>query len=167
MTDDWIVPIDSLEDYFADMHRFEAQAMKDILPKQLEVGWGSYCIRYEQMFEVWICTQVYSIEKIYLTERGAGSQPGETESTLRSLRDAHLRGYRYGKHYSVITPDGELGSVHVVKVWPISEEDFLATKENGWNPPPPLVARLQQEFLEAATASRTEQNRGNDGPDEG
>lgn len=53
--------------------------------------------------------------------------------TLRSTVESHGRGYRFGTAYSVVTPEGELGSTHVHDLWPISAGEFAEAREDDWS----------------------------------
>jgi hypothetical protein len=52
----------------------------------------------------------------------------------QSLKDSRERGYIFGNAFSVICPEGELGSTHVYDIWPISREAFEEGKEQNWRP---------------------------------
>lgn len=111
----------SFEEAQAYMAEQEEAALARLHPKQRETTWGSFAFRLVDDFPIW--THV-STEQ----EMSEGEDPG----TIAMMEASHARGYRYGMHYSVIEPDGELGSVHIASCWPISEDEFNTAKLHGW-----------------------------------
>ena len=115
---------DSLEEMLAYMAKQEAAANAAVRPRQQAgLGWGKYGLRVVDDMPIW--TEIY-------TEAEAAD--GEEPETVADLQDSHRRGYRYGRHYSRVEPLGELGSVHIATMWPISEADFNVAQEIGWYP---------------------------------
>ncbi len=53
-----------------------------------------------------------------------------------SITDGMTQGYLYGRCFSQLCPDGELGSIHITRVSAkISREDFERAKANRWRNP--------------------------------
>src|SRR5215831_217097 len=59
------------------------------------------------------------------------SAPDPAQS-LPLLESAHAAGWRYGRWYSQVDPDGDLGQHHVAHLIPISRRQFLAARRDGW-----------------------------------
>ena len=57
----------------------------------------------------------------------------EFTGTLTMLRDSNRRGYRFGTVWSLIVPDGELGSTHVSEIMPSSKAEFEDARAVGWD----------------------------------
>jgi hypothetical protein len=63
--------------------------------------------------------------------------------------DSYTRGYRFGRWYSVVEPDGEVGSAHISACWPISRRDFEYARRNGWRLGHQIRERLHAEMQRA------------------
>ena len=57
----------------------------------------------------------------------------EFVGTSALMHDAYHRGYRFGRAYSPIVPDGELGDTHISEMVPISPEEFRSLKERDFD----------------------------------
>ena len=56
------------------------------------------------------------------------------EEDMEYINSGRLRGYVFGRWYSIVVPQGELGSNHVHDCFPITKEEFdarLATIRAG------------------------------------
>lgn len=51
---------------------------------------------------------------------------------VRASTESRQRGYLFGRAYSMLEPEGELGSTHVASVAPISREAFEEARTAGW-----------------------------------
>lgn len=115
---------DSLDEMLAYMAEQEARANAAVRPRQLAaLGWGKYGLRMAEEMPIW--TEIYTQDE---------AAEGEDPETMRDLLASYDRGYRYGKHYSTVEPTGEIGSVHIATMWPISKDDFNVAQEIGWYP---------------------------------
>lgn len=113
--------VGSWDELGKEMRKHEKIANEAILPKQREIVYGSYWIR------AWGNMLVFG--RVLSRE---ASETGQTRETVRALRDAYERGYRFSRSYSVLDIHGELGDVHISVVWPIREEEFEAAQENNF-----------------------------------
>ena len=53
---------------------------------------------------------------------------------LEDYKEVDIQGFVFGKHYSIVCPQGELGDAHrAAFLAVITEEMFLAAKELNWN----------------------------------
>ena len=123
---------DSMEEAFADMKRAEDQANANLSPWNRDVVWGSYYMRPAPEVPCIIFGYIYTEDECRDGELEAGADIEELEYTMRTMRSAYERGYRFGRHYSIVEPDGEIGSVHIANAWPISREEFEEAKSQDW-----------------------------------
>lgn len=135
-TDGTIRSYDSLEAMWDDMSRAEEAAMRSLHPVQRELlGQREfYWIRpYPEMqmfifghhnLDDWI-----ALEKSLTPEDEMhGFEPWREQCEDKNL----VRGYKSGRCFSPIEPDGEIGDTHVATMWPISKEGFEQAREMGW-----------------------------------
>lgn len=128
---------DSWEQMFDAIRESEARANATLTPAQKAVVYGSYWVTlYPDYGDLWVFGYVLTEEESYRSEIEAGADPEEARYTAERLRDSYARGYRFGKAYSVITPEGEYGSTHVASIaMPITKEQFEQARRDGWRPP--------------------------------
>src|SRR5262245_24065865 len=126
---------ESLEEAFAFMDESEAEAMQRVLPEQRAITWGDHAVR------VWaapmvgqpplmIYGQIFTEDELVLNESDAGATADELIYELRVLRESHARGYRYGRWFSTVTPDGEYGEAHIADLWTLTEEEFHRAQDH-------------------------------------
>lgn len=121
---------DNIEDMFAWMREREQAANDRVSPEQAEIGYGAWWMRpYEDII---IFGYVPTQEEQEASERALGADDEEIEYQRDMLADAYGRGYRYGKAYSEIEPEGEWGSTHISTMVEISEELFNLARDRGW-----------------------------------
>lgn len=97
--------------------------------RQVQYGDGYLLTIYG---EVWSMETFTESEKKYLNLDDPDEKE-EFDMIISSQKDTYERGYRFGKWYSVVEPDGELGSAHIVSLDLIEEAEFNAAKERGWS----------------------------------
>lgn len=151
-----VTSYDSYEEMMQDQERNEEAANAAVLEKQREITWGSYFLRlYGQgQGQIHIFGYVYTPEEIKELEIDAGASIQEVEYYLVVRHNAHARGYRWGNCYSVVTPEGEVGSTHISTSWPITKDEFEAAKNQSWTLPIDLYFRVSEEIREAAIKKR-------------
>lgn len=121
---------DSLDDQIEFMRRQEEEANKHIHPKQKAVGYGDCWIRFWLMpgTNTWVAIFGKAIDPGYYANKIEHAtdeeDKAEWEYEQEVIADAWTRGYVYGWAYSVIEPEGEPGSTHMVNLWPIPEVLF-------------------------------------------
>lgn len=138
---------DSFEEAMAAMRKAEDAANASALEEQKAITYGDHWCRPVPEYGIFEFGRVATEEESYKDEE---------PETVAMLRDSHERGYRYGMAYSVLGPDGELGSTHVANMWPITEAEFLRAKEDGWQVTADLVEKVMQEHI----AARIKQGKG-------
>lgn len=126
---------DSWEEMMADMRANEEAANERLAPEQKALTWGARVYRIEHGIHIF--GHVYTREEALAAEI-ALSPPEEVErglpeESVERLAEGLERGYLYGRWYSVIEPDGEIGSAHRLNVWPMSETLFEAVRQAGWS----------------------------------
>jgi len=111
--------------------------------EQQAIGWGD-CFRYTWKPDgrhilagslaegVTIYGQVMTRAEVRHSELAAGASHDEAQAALRRIMHAYGRGWRHGRCYSVIEPDGESGDTHVAVMTPITAGEFEAARAAGW-----------------------------------
>jgi hypothetical protein len=82
--------------------------------------------------DVLIFGRVNPLDELDEANRQLGMGRTEMRTEREMIEIAYRRGYRYGRCYSVIVPEGEWGSTHVVKMVPITAEQYAAAESHGW-----------------------------------
>jgi len=139
---------DSLEEMLAYQADKEQEALRNTLPEQSRITWGSYVFRMVDELAIFgqIMTPAeYMNDNIKPDWEPDEAQMAEIEAEMAGLQRSHVHGYRYGKWFSVVEPTGEYGSAHVVALWEITREDFEAAERNEWQIWPELGLRIVRE----------------------
>lgn len=134
---------DSMEEMLEFMAKAEAEANQMLLDEQRGIGYGDYWCRPVPEQGVFVFGRVMPEEEAY---------DGEDAGSIAMLRDSYSRGYRFGTAYSILGPEGELGSTHIANMWPITEEDFNDAAAQRWRPTSRFVERIFTEANDAARA---------------
>lgn len=133
---------DSIDDALRFMGRATGRANRSLTPEQRSLTWGSYWVRFHAG-ELMIFGYVQTPDEVEAAERGcygdtlAEEEAAELRWAMKSVHERHGRGYLFGRCYSVVEPDGELGDTHRASAWPITAETFEAARVAGWD-----VARM-------------------------
>jgi hypothetical protein len=93
--------------------------------KDDEARWGDYVLTLSG--DLLIVGYIQTLEEIEAGEREEGALDEEVGRTLEMLISAYGNGYRYGRYYSLILPEGELGSHHVSRLKRITKHQFIGT----------------------------------------
>lgn len=128
---------DSVDDMFADIRRAEEEAMKRAVSFQHALTQESetcYTMRLEPEYgdPLLICSEFPSYAELKANEIRLGASEEEADYGDTTLRESRTRGHMFGRHYSVIEPEGEWGSAHIATLIPITKETFEFFKERGW-----------------------------------
>jgi hypothetical protein len=122
---------DNTDDMFTWMRQQEQAANDRVTPDQAEISYGDHWMRpYE---DIVIFGYVPTPDEQAASERELGADDEEIEYEREMLADTYARGYRYGKCYSVVEPEGEWGSTHISTMVKITKEQFEEAKEAGWD----------------------------------
>lgn len=143
---------DSMEEMLAYQAEQERIATQTAMAEQWEISYGDYVFR--------IIDNLQIFGEIFTRESFLGPAPDkELVDEWVELTEAYERGYRYGRWYSKVVPEGEYGSAHVVTLWKITERDFERARMLGWEVWSELAIRMSQEILRG----RTKQNETKEG----
>jgi hypothetical protein len=137
---------ESAEEMTAYMAEREADAIAGSLDEQWAISWGARVLRIVD--ELWIFGHIYTHQEYSDLEPGT-EMDDEMIAELVQLQESHDLGYRYGRWYSEVVPDGEYGSSHVINLWEITLADFEEARANDWHPSPELAFRVGTEVAEA------------------
>jgi hypothetical protein len=121
----------SLEEAMAVMREREAQANAAARPEQLAIGYGDYWLSAFDDFLIF--GRVSTLQELDDEKRRLGAGAEERKSEQEMIEGAHARGYRFGTAYSIVEPDGELGSTHLSRMVPISKDMFLGARLHHWD----------------------------------
>src|ERR1035437_603260 len=119
---------DSWEKFYADTREAENVANYSLTDEQKNLTYGDYYLTVQQ--------DLLIIGYILPQEEVSPSMPpkdpeakAEWEYEKELMEDSYSRGYRFGKAYSVVCPEGELGDKHVADIiMKISKADFEILK---------------------------------------
>lgn len=144
---------EEMQDY---LRHSESEAIRDSLAEQWAIDWGSWVVRFlgSATDRLWIYGELFTQELYRQSEIEAGADPEEVDWELEGVMDAYQRGYRFGRWYSQVLPEGELGTAHVSSLWPISSAEFHQAREQGWVTPPELAYRVGKEVVAALMRHR-------------
>lgn len=117
---------ENLDDMFQDMRRAEEEANAHLHPSQSKIGYGDHWMRTVPEADVIVFGRIYGREEEMI---------GEDRESQAMMDTSYARGYRFGRAFSVICPEGELGSTHIANMIPISEDDFHIAGTLNWKIP--------------------------------
>ena len=106
-----------------------------LFPLAAQVGWGDYWVRGASFDGLWIFGQVATeAEGSFFTHLRDAQERDASRVEEALLRQAYRRGYRYGRAYSMMCLEGELGSTHIAHMLgPITLEEFQLARELRWD----------------------------------
>lgn len=134
------IEIYDIADWHTKMREQEAVAMLRITDAQRglieDVDTPRFWARPYPEGDCIIFGEAWSREQAIASEVRCGADRDEAEHTQTGLDDSRKRGYLFGRCYSLIEPDGEIGSTHAVDVVPVSEDVFELARANDWMPNP-------------------------------
>jgi len=114
----------------------EARWRAAATPEQHAISWGDHWRRTWQSedgaLEMQIWGRVHTEEEITAAEERLHVPAAEVSVIRARIRAGYERGWRYGRCWSLLVPDGELGSTHVATVERVTAEEFGAAKRAGW-----------------------------------
>jgi len=136
------VEFNSIEDAYEFMRKGEAYGNRNLHPKQENITWGDYWVRFYNVADrVIIFGKVETEAEVEAGEsKGIDDIAVEAERaiaqdevlyTMTTIRDSHERGLMWGWAYSRY--DKDLGSTHRFYMWPISKDLYEAAEQVGWD----------------------------------
>lgn len=121
---------DSTEEMFASIRRGILTAKDRATPEQNAITYGDYWMRIWEDFLIF--GYIDQPEDLDAAERLLGASEDELAWEHETSSQAYNNGFRFGKAYSVIVPEGELGDTHVSEMTKITKEEFEEAKSLNW-----------------------------------
>ena len=150
-----MIGFESADEAFNYMNDAELQSIQNALDEQWRIDWGAYVLRVVD--ELWIFGHIFSYQELIAETVADGEPDEEAIYELRIHEESYHRGYRYGRWYSQVCPEGEYGSAHVATLWEITVADFNEARAQGWLPGSGLAFRVGMEMGEAMKKKRSSQ----------
>lgn len=122
---------DNTDDMFAAISRGVEQAKARATPAQNAITYGDYWMRAWE--DILIFGYIYTREEMDAAEVKLGATQEELEYEHQVYDRSYADGFRFGRAYSVIEPDGELGDTHVSDMVKITKEEFESAKSLNWD----------------------------------
>lgn len=123
----------SIEELFASLDADRKFAAENRHPMQSAVTFGSRAVSTADA-EVLIFGWVYTEAEFLAAEMNAGADEEEARSGWRRIMAAEAEGMVFGTWYSVVEPEGEIGSQNKISLWPILPGTFDAVRAARWDP---------------------------------
>jgi hypothetical protein len=121
---------DDVDEMFEAIGKGVDAAKARATPKQNAITYGDYWVRVWE--DILIAGHITPQEELWATEAELGASEEELEWEMASMKANYDNGFRFGRAYSVIEPNGELGDTHVSEMVPITEEEFKQLKGLHW-----------------------------------
>ena len=117
-----IIPFEGWEESQRIMREAEVKANASVVRRQRDIVYGSY----------WVRASADGMLEFGQVLGQSSAEYMQTKETIRALRDAYERGYRFSRAHSVLCPEGELGDTHLAVMWPITKEEFEKALVHGF-----------------------------------
>lgn len=123
---------------FAELRDRDTAALARAAPAQLAIGWGDCwrwdgpgltCYGYVETLLDVIDGELAACARHQIPRDLALA---DTQRTVGYIVENYARGWRHGRGYSVIEPEGEPGYSHVSVLAPVSRAQFAAAAARGW-----------------------------------
>lgn len=127
---------DSVEDMMDALARGEQAAIDRMTEPQrahLQLAFTEPTYWFRMYEDILIFGESQPVEAQARREVELGGDEGEYGYAYERFKERHERGYVYGKAYSVIEPDGELGSSHVSELTQCEQTTFEHMRKYGWS----------------------------------
>lgn len=128
---------ENTQDMFDAIQRGVEQAQARTTPKQAAITYGDYWMRFWDTGYgevLLIFGYITPFEEMMQTERDLGADDEELAYERDMMKANYERGFRFGRAFSVVEPDGELGETHVSAMIPITKEEFDEARAVRWIP---------------------------------
>ena len=137
-----IIGFDSLEEILEYQANAEREAIQSTLPPQWEIAEGDRVFR--------LVGELAIFGHILTRDEFLGEDPDEELlDEWSQFGQSYVKGYRYGRWYSVVEPTGEYGSAHVASLWKITPAEFARAQAEDWHAWPELIERVAVEIAVA------------------
>lgn len=138
-----IMSFDSFDDAMNFMADAEEAANDRATDEQKAIAYGDNWVRlYADAGQILaIFGEIPTPDELEADERRLGADDDEIAYERATLADSYKRGYRFGTAYSVLEPNGEMGSTHVSEMRTLTNEQFEEARRYGWD----LYAMVQDD----------------------
>lgn len=123
---------DSTEEMFAYITEGVKQAKSRATDEQNAITYGDYWMRYWPEGDLYIFGYIIPPDELYASSAYEGVSKKEIEWEKQAAEENYQNGFRFGRAYSVVEPDGELGDTHVSDMSKITKEEFEFAKSYHW-----------------------------------
>jgi len=123
---------DDVDEMFEAIGKGVDAAKARATPRQNAITYGDYWMRAFEDFLIF--GRITPEAELWATEAELGASEEELEWEMASMKANYDNGFRFGRAYSVVEPEGELGDTHVCDMVPITEEEFNQSKGLHWIP---------------------------------
>jgi hypothetical protein len=123
---------DDVDEMFAAISRGVEAAKKRATAKQNAISYGDYWLRAYD--DILIFGHITPEDELWAAELELGASEEEIEAERAMMAASYDDGFRFGRAYSIICPEGELGDTHVCDMIPITKEEFEESKDLYWIP---------------------------------
>jgi hypothetical protein len=121
---------ESVEAMFAEIETQRSAADARMQPWQQALKAGDFVLRYEPSEHLLIWG---ALRDPVEDDRECGADEDELVYVRDLYASPHMVGFRAGRHYSVIVPDGEIGDIHVSTVLcKLTQTQFDAARAAHW-----------------------------------
>lgn len=131
-----IINFDSPEQMQEYLASAAEQAHNSLHQAQRDITWGDHWVRFVDLDS---SPKIVEFGYVF-TERTALIQAMQGDLALDECADSvlqvqrsHRNNYLFGRAFSVLGPDGEIGVTHRAHVWPIEERLFHMAQDADWN----------------------------------
>lgn len=120
------------------MRKQEEIANSSVTDDQKNIEGDCFVIRHyriDSQHEIKIYGEVWSLDHVFEVEAkyySSSDEMEEFEEFKESMRNSYERGYRFGKWYSELEVEGELGSAHISTMHKIDQEQFEIARQKAW-----------------------------------
>jgi len=123
---------ESLLEYVQNIRARAQESLKDSRYQPTDFPHGTYFFNWAAYESRGILVFGYVKEPDPPSDSEGEEAREDYEAEVEYDRDNRSAGYVFGRAFSVVMPEGELGSVHVTRIVPISQEVFELARANGW-----------------------------------
>lgn len=123
----------SAEEMFKAIQRGVEQAKARATPEQNAITKGDYWWRYVATMDLHIFGYIMTDDELYSGSAYRGISEREIQWEKEAAKDSYDNGFRFGRAYSVVVPEGELGETHVADMVKISKAQFDYAKQHDWS----------------------------------
>lgn len=126
-------------DIFAEMARQEEAANQRTTDAQRMIGTEGHhwWVRIDHPFLIFghvpLISDTIAKERSYYPQVMEDEDQQEYDSIVAGMHERWRRGYRFGRAFSIVEPEGELGDTHVSEMIEITADEFDAARRSGFD----------------------------------